>query len=369
MYRGERVAIVVPAYNEAGFIGEVLQTLPAYADRAYVIDDGSTDETWNEIQHTIVSRRVDERPESSDGPEIIPIRHEHNRGVGAAIKTGYRRVRRDGLDIAVVINGDGQMDPDACHRLLEPIVAGEADYAKGNRLLAREHFEDMSAFRLFGNFLLSYLTKAASGYWKLMDPQNGYTAISARALDALDLDELCDQYGFCNDLLIRLNALGLTVADVSIEAIYGEETSTIRYHRFVPRLSGLLLSGLLWRLKTRYLLWDFHPLVVLYAAGAVGTAVGLVAGVSTLLFTATPILGTLLSVTVLVISTALLALGATFDLANNADRELRIELPDRRVRTDPPGTDRPATDRPDASEEVSTETRADPASATPRHDR
>jgi hypothetical protein len=278
----------------------------------------------------LAERKLDESAGEAEGPEIVSIRHKENSGVGAAIKTGYRRVIEDGLDVAVVMNGDGQMDPDVCHRLLDPVVTGRAAYAKGNRLLAREQFAEMSRFRLFGNFLLSYLTKAASGYWKLMDPQNGYTAISVTALDTIALDGLCDRYGFCNDLLIALNTHRLTVADVSIEAIYGEETSTIRYRRFIPRVSGLLLTGLYWRLRTRYLVWDFHPLVALYAVGALGT-VGSVLGTVGAISAGKTVLGVLLATTLLVLSMALLAFGSIFDLLANADLELRIRDPDARI--------------------------------------
>jgi glycosyltransferase involved in cell wall biosynthesis len=330
MYRGKTVAVVVPAYNEEGFVGEVVRTLPSFVDRAYVVDDGSTDDTWAEIRRAAAEVNARRRTESdgesfsTGGPVVETIRHEENSGVGAAIKTGYRRVRRDGLDVAAVMNGDAQMDPDVLDRLLDPIVEDRADYAKGNRLLDRSHFEDMSTFRLFGNFVLTYLTKAASGYWKMMDPQNGYTAISSRALDALSLEDLYDDYGFCNHVLIKLNALGMTVADVSMEAVYGDEESTIEYHSFVPSLSALLLTGMLWRLKSRYLLYDFHPLVALYATGALGIGASAVGALASVALTSTPILGVLLSVTLFVVSAAVLTLGAALDLSVNADRELRI---------------------------------------------
>jgi hypothetical protein len=146
------------------------------------------------------------------------------------------------------MNGDGQMDLSQMTKLLDPIVEGEADYAKGNRLLSRDHREAMSRWRLFGNALLTYLTKVASGYWRMMDPQNGYTAISKEALDRVDLDTLYDDYGFCNHLLVRLNKQGLRIADVSMHAVFGDETSNIRYGKFIPTLSLLLLQSYLGRL-------------------------------------------------------------------------------------------------------------------------
>jgi len=281
MYRGKTVGVVVPAYNEAGFVGEVIDTLPEFVDRAYVVDDRSTDDTWAEIRrHAATANARPADPPVADGgvaftPRVVPIRHEENRGVGAAIKTGYERARKDGLDVTAVMNGDGQMDPDILHRIIEPVVAGEADYAKGNRLISPDHWDGMSRWRLFGNSVLTFLTKVASGYWRMVDPQNGYTAVSLRALERLDLDNLYDRYGFCNDILVKLNTRGLRVADVPMEAVYGDEQSGIRYTEFVPRLSALLLSGFLRRLKTRYLVYDFHPLVFLYALGVFGGISGL----------------------------------------------------------------------------------------------
>ncbi|WP_135822889.1 glycosyltransferase family 2 protein [Halostella litorea] len=284
MYRGKTVGVVVPAYDEEGFVGEVIDTLPEFVDRAYVVDDRSTDDTWAEIQrHAAAANARPTDPPVADGgvafdPRVVPIRHEENRGVGAAIKTGYERAREDGLDVTAVMNGDGQMNPDILHRIIEPVVSGEADYAKGNRLISPAHWDGMSRWRLFGNSVLTFLTKVASGYWRMVDPQNGYTAVSLRALERLDFDNLYDRYGFCNDVLVKLNARGLRVADVPMEAVYGDEQSGIRYTEFIPRLSALLLRGFLWRLKTRYLVYDFHPLVFLYGLGVAGGLSGLALG-------------------------------------------------------------------------------------------
>ena len=293
MYRDHTVAVVVPAYNEEGFVGEVIDTVPEFVDRVYAVDDRSTDATWDEIRRhasrethpadevapggrSVAAGAVEgARTDGSGvetGREVVPIRHEENRGVGAAITTGYRRSLQDGIDVTAVMAGDGQMDPDQLDRLLDPIVEGRAHYAKGNRLLGREYYEEMSAFRLFGNVTLSVLTKISSGYWEMLDPQNGYTAISREALEAVDLDALYEEYGFSNDLLVALNTRELPIADVAMPAVYGEERSHIEYRTFVPRLSWLLWRRFLNRLGVRYLLRDFHPLVGLYALAAAGVA-------------------------------------------------------------------------------------------------
>jgi len=197
------------------------------------------------------------------------VRHETNRGVGGALKTGYTHARDDGMDVTVVLAGDGQMDPDLLERVIDPIVDGTADYVKGNRLLDPDHRAGMPRFRLIGNLLLTALTKVASGYWRIGDPQNGYTAISGRALDAVDVESLYEFYGYCNELLVRLNVNDMTVADVPMPAVYGDEESHIRYRSYVPRVSAMLLRNFLWRLSTAAL-GGRRPLAFLYGLGGVG---------------------------------------------------------------------------------------------------
>lgn len=307
VYREHTVGVVVPAYNEEGLVGNVIETMPAFVDRVYVVDDCSTDDTWAEITR-YVDRATDGGAVASDGaiergveettahragevagevdrpdpkapiehpsrPTIVPIQHAVNRGVGGAIKTGYERALEDGMDVTAVMAGDAQMDPDQLDRLLDPVVEGRAAYAKGNRLAGADHRSEMSTWRLFGNVLLTLLTKIASGYWEMMDPQNGYTAISREALEAVDLEGLYEAYGFANDLLVELNTAGYRIADVPMPAVYGDERSHIEYRTFVPRLSKLLLEGFCSRLGRRYVVREFHPLVLCYGLGVVGWAV------------------------------------------------------------------------------------------------
>lgn len=283
MYKGKKIGVVVPAYEEEGFVGTVVETVPSFVDRVYVIDDGSSDGTWSEIREA-ASRENDAsvRTMTSGGTAVferpvVALRNGENRGVGGSIKHGYSHALRDDIDVIAVMNGDGQMDPAILDRIVDPVVEGRTDFAKGNRLLFREFREGMSRWRFFGNSLLTLLTKLASGYWKTMDPQNGYTAISAEALEAVEYERLYEDYGFCNDLLIALNAHDMRVADVAMPARYGEERSTIVYSRFVPRLSKLLFRRFLWRLRVKYLVFDFHPFVFLYGLGTLATGLGLAA--------------------------------------------------------------------------------------------
>ncbi|CCJ37031.1 glycosyltransferase [Methanoculleus bourgensis MS2] len=266
-YRGKRIAVVVPAYNEEELIGEVLDGIPDYVAKVYAVDDGSADMTGAIIDDY-----------AHRDPRIVAIHHNPNRGVGAAITTGYLQAVEDGMDIAAVMAGDNQMDPAYLPDLLDPIIDGRADYTKGNRLINQAYRKGMPPWRSFGNSLLTFLTKVASGYWQMMDPQNGYTAVSIKTLRTLPLTEVYQGYGYCNHLLIWLNICGCRVSDVAIPARYGREKSKIRYSTYIPRVSKLLLGNFLFRLKTKYIQMGFHPLAFFYAAGAVLAPIGVLGG-------------------------------------------------------------------------------------------
>jgi len=274
MYRRHTVGVVVPAYNEAGFVGDTIASVPEFVDRVYVVEDGSTDGTWREIR--AAARAENDHHRGGVFPErVVPIRHDENRGVGGAIKTGYRRARDEDVDLVAVMGADGQMEPDALADLLDPVVDDRADYVKANRFLGRTSRGDMPKLRFVGNAMLGALTKIASGYWETGDPQSGYTVISGEALDAVPIEDMYEFYGYCNDLLVKLNVAGMRVLDVPHPPVYGDEESHIKYHTYVPKVSGMLARNFLWRLKTKYLVFDFHPLVGAYAAGATASAVGL----------------------------------------------------------------------------------------------
>jgi len=263
MYKEQKIGVVVPAYKEEEFIGETLSGIPSYVDKIYAVDDASTDNTAEVIKEF---QNKDKR--------IVFIRHERNKGVGAAIVTGYKKAREDGIDIAVVMAGDNQMDPEQLPNLLEPIIEGKADYTKGNRLLSPEYRRGMTKWRFLGNSLLTMLTKIGSGYWQLMDPQNGYTAISKNALERISLDSIYPWYGYCNDLLVKLNVYGFRVMDIVMPAKYGREKSGIQYKQYIPKVSWMLLKDFLWRLKMKYVVFGFHPLVLFYLFGVILTPIG-----------------------------------------------------------------------------------------------
>ena len=242
MYKKKSIGVVIPAYNEERFIVEVINRLPEYVDKIYVIDDGSIDGTFNAASGVTYRNG-----------NLRVIRHERNRGVGASIITGYKNSIMDRMDVSVVMAGDNQMDPAQLPRLLDPIVTGEADYIKGDRTSNGNNLRGMSYWRRFGNLLLRWLTRVASGCHNLNDPQNGYTAISIGMLRKLNLDDIYPWYGYCNDLLVKLNVAGARILEVPMPARYQFEKSGICYVKYIPRISMLLLREFLWRLKMKYL--------------------------------------------------------------------------------------------------------------------
>lgn len=269
MYRKKKVAVVVPAYNEETQISRVLNTMPNFVDCIVIIDDRSQDQTCNVIRA---------HPEFGT-PRIHLIEHGVNEGVGGAIASGYKWCRDNGIDIAVVMAGDGQMHPDDLPAILDPVVDDVADYTKGNRLVTGEAFKKIPKIRFFGNSALSLLTKIASGYWHVADSQTGYAAINALALRTIDWDGMYKRYGQPNDLLVKLNVANMRVVDVPIEPVYDVgEKSGIKVRKVIFTIGGLLLRLFLWRLKEKYIIRNFHPLVFFYAFGFFGL------GLSSLMF-------------------------------------------------------------------------------------
>ncbi len=271
MYRDHTISVVVPAYNEELLIVDTLESVPDFVDKIYVINDCSKDKTQEKIDAYLPKDK-----------RVVSLPHTVNQGVGAAIVTGYRASAADGIDIAAVMAGDNQMDPDFLPELLDPIIDGKVDYTVGNRLTNPNYRAGMSKWRFFGNSILSLLTKIASGYWQMSDPQNGYTAISRRALETISLDDIYPRYGYCNDLMVRLNVYGFRMRNVPHPSRYGREKSGIRYGNYIRKVSILLLRDFLWRLKMKYVILGFHPLVFYYLSGVIFSLIGLVGGIVTL---------------------------------------------------------------------------------------
>jgi glycosyltransferase involved in cell wall biosynthesis len=260
---GKRVAVVVPAYDEEALIGRTLAGIPSFVDRVFVVDDDSRDATA-------------ERAREVGDPRVEVVAHDRNRGVGAAIVTGYKRAVAERVDVTCVMAADGQMDPHDLEALAGAVARDEVDYAKANRLFTGQAWELMPRYRYLGNAVLSMLTKIASGYWHVADSQSGYTAISRTLLEQLALDRIYPRYGFPNDMLVHANVWNARVRDFPSKPIYDVgERSGIRLWRVVPSIAWLLFKGFFWRLREKYVIRDFHPLVFFYALGIVMTTVGL----------------------------------------------------------------------------------------------
>ncbi len=301
MIDGKHVAVVVPAFDEAVLLPETLAGIPSLVDRIYVVDDASTDETVAKA-----------REAAAGDPRIEVVTHDRNRGVGAAIVTGYKRAIEDKVHITCVMAADNQMDPAELHSLVEPVAAGEVDYAKANRLFTGQAWELIPHSRYFGNAVLSLLTKIASGYWHVADSQAGYTAIALPMLELVDLDRVYPRYGFPNDMLVHLNVWNARVRDVPSRPIYNVgEKSGIRLRHVVPKISWLLTKAFFWRMKEKYVIRDFHPLVFFYALGMLLFGAGLGLGISEIVLR---ILGNQIPTATSVLIALLLIFGVQFSL-------------------------------------------------------
>jgi len=269
MYKSRKIAVVVPSHNEETQIGRVVKTMPDIVDRIIIVNDASRDRTVDVVRSLI-----------PDHPRIELIDLQVNVGVGGAIAAGYKWCRNNDIDVAVVMAGDGQMAPKDLVPVIEPVVDGCYDYSKGNRLFSGEAYRKIPRVRFFGNSVLSLLTKIASGYWHVADSQTGYTAISRRALQAIDWDLMYKRYGQPNDLLVRLNVENMHVVDVPIEPVYNiGEKSGIRIRKVIFTISWLLVRMFFWRLKEKYFIRTFHPLLFFYAFGAGMSVVALLFGI------------------------------------------------------------------------------------------
>ena len=269
MYKDKTVGVVVPCYNEELLITRVIQTMPDYVDKIYVVDDRSSDNTVAAVEPYV---------KQQEG-RVILLQHTVNQGVGGAIITGYLKAAEDGVDVVAVMAGDAQMDPDDLIPVIEPVVEGVVDYTKGNRLVALTARQDIPRVRYFGNFILSLLTKIASGYWHIFDSQTGYTAISRQVIQTIEWDRMWKRYGYPNHLLVLLNIHNFRVRDVPVRPVYNiGEKSNIRIWRVIPTVSLLLVRSFFMRLYEKYILRDAHPLVLFFFFGLITFIPGLLAG-------------------------------------------------------------------------------------------
>ena len=305
MYRDLSVAVVVPAYCEERLIGKTVTSVPDWVDHVVVIDDASPDGTAAAVQ-AVNDERID--------LTSLPL----NQGVGGAILTGHQRALELGADVAVVMAGDAQMDPAFLPQLLDPIASGEAQYTKANRFYGPGSVAGMPRHRIVGNVVLSFMTKAASGYWNLFDPQNGYTAIHRSALERLPFDRIARRYEFENDMLIQLNIMRVPARDVPIPAVYGDEVSGMKLTRVAPRILRQLWHGFWERMWWKYVVQSFSPVALMFFSGLLCVLFGAAVGVFVLANTLGPPVATagtvILSVAPFLTGTHLLIMALFLDI-------------------------------------------------------
>ena len=253
MYNHTNIAVIIPCYNVENEIFSTITGIPDFVDHIIAVDDFSTDHTKR-----IISEISDNR--------IALITNDCNLGVGGATVAGLKKGLELGAEILIKLDGDGQMDPNRMLELISPLFHG-ADYSKANRFLHSSRLKQMPKFRLIGNFFLTFLTKLASGYWKVFDPQNGYVAINKTTLEKLPLDNLYKRYFFENDMLVNLNIIGARVVDVSMPAIYGDEKSSLKIGTILFSFPWLLINRFFKRIYKKHVLIDFSVIGFFYLTG------------------------------------------------------------------------------------------------------
>lgn len=247
-------AVVIPAYKVSQQIKKVVSSIPQFIDYIIVVDDKCPQSSGEE------AKKINDK-------RVIVIYHKKNLGVGGSIVTGYKKAMELGVDIMIKMDGDGQMDPRFIDNLIEPLIENKADYSKGNRFKDLKTLKSMPKVRLFGNSFLSFFVKLSSGYWNIMDPTNGYTAIHKRALEKLDLHKLSKGYFFESDMLINLNIINAVVKDIAIPTRYGNEESSLKVGYVLSRFPIKLFRGLLKRIFLKYFLYDFNMASVYIIVG------------------------------------------------------------------------------------------------------
>jgi glycosyltransferase involved in cell wall biosynthesis len=265
MIENRRIAVIIPAYRVGGKIERVISSMPDCVDQVIVVDDASPDD---------VSPRVEQMAH----PKVQLLRHTKNKGVGGATISGMKAALEWGADILVKCDGDGQMEPEHIPLLIEPLVSGLAEYAKGSRFQHYDALRTMPKCRFLGNVCLTFLTKMAAGYWNVLDPVNGFIAVRADVLKRLNLNAIAPRYFFEIDMLIRLNILEARVIDVPLPARYGDETSTLSIPHTLVGFPGRLLAGLIRRVFWRYLINDVSPVAVFACFGLLLTGFGVAFG-------------------------------------------------------------------------------------------
>lgn len=315
------VAVVIPCYRVKNHILDVLARVGAEVDRVFVIDDACPDGSGRLVQAQCRDLRV------------TVIQHEINRGVGAAVMTGYAAALQAGAGIMVKVDGDGQMDPAMIPNLIAPILKGQADYTKGNRFYDLTRIGHMPLVRLLGNAALSFMAKLSTGYWNLFDTTNGFTAIHAKAAKRIAFDKVSSRYFFETDLLFRLNTIRAVVVDIAMDASYGSETSNLRISHVFGEFLGKHLRNFAKRIFYSYFLRDTSVASLELILGLCAVTFGLIFGGvhwfhSVATGMATPLGTIMLAALPTMLGLQLLLAFIAFDVANVPRRPIQLDLTD-----------------------------------------
>jgi dolichol-phosphate mannosyltransferase len=262
----EKIAVVIPCYKVLTHIESVIAGFGAEVWRIYVVDDKCPEGSGEYVKKVCID------------PRVIVLYNDVNLGVGGAVMTGYKRAIADGASVIVKVDGDGQMDPSLVPAFVAPILRGEADYTKGNRFFDLEELRAMPGLRIFGNAVLSFMTKFSSGYWDLFDPTNGYTAIHADVAKHLPFNKISNRYFFETDILFRLNILRAVVQDVPMDATYGDEVSNLKISKIVGEFLMKHCRNFSKRIFYNYYLRDLSIASLELPIGIVLMAFGIIFG-------------------------------------------------------------------------------------------
>ena len=261
-----KIAVTIPSYKVRAHVLDVIARIPPQVQRIYVVDDKCPQDSGRLVQ------------EQCHDPRVRVLFHEQNQGVGGAVSTGYRAALEEGMDIVVKVDGDGQMDPALIPHFTRPIERGRADYTKGNRFYRPESLKGMPPIRLFGNAALSFINKLSTGYWSIMDPTNGYTAIHTSVLREMPLHKLEKRYFFETDMLYHLNTIRAVVHDVPMDAVYADEESSLKVSKVLPEFMVKHVNRFFKRYVYLYLLRDFNIGSLYSLLGVVLCGLGVVFG-------------------------------------------------------------------------------------------
>lgn len=261
------IAVVVPCYRVGEEVLSVLSRIGPEVNSIFCVDDGCPDGSAELILK-----------ECTD-PRVTVIKHERNRGVGAAVITGYRAALKAGATVVVKLDGDGQMDPGLIPYFTGPVLNGRADYTKGNRFTKPSDLRGMPPVRLFGNSVLSLFIKLSSGYWNVLDPTNGYTAIHSDVLRQLPLDRVSERYFFESDMLFHMRMIDAVVMDMPMTAKYDGESSSLRWWKVLPGFALRNIRNTVVRFFYSYLIRDFSLATLMLLMGSLLLSFGSVFGV------------------------------------------------------------------------------------------